>query len=309
MQESIEWQNFLQANKKDEVRIILIKSECMSVIEAKLSVYKKFKPYIDSENIFLLHEFEEYDEIAKLSARKKLTCLSDELEKLSGEIPLDLKEIFNKAERKCLTKEKIRDICYNADINDDDDNRIGTVYSSAYLCYSVFTVKKLKVILVRETLNGIGNSLSSEICNEILHHIKSNVKSGLVSGFAELQKELSENLYYSVKDIVITAIFFIFSSWIGLIVTVGMLFVTLVWPEDINSESWRQKVADEIYEKVKEKKSAILEKVRPKLDDRCRETSTELKNVAQKVLTLRENIHVENQGQSKYNSPFHKNVF
>lgn len=309
MQESIEWQNFLQANKKDEVRIILIKSECMSVIEAKLSVYKKFKPYIDSENIVLLHEFEEYDEIAKLSARKKLTCLSDELEKLSGEIPLDLKEIFNKAERKCLTKEKIRDICYNADINDDDDNRIGTVYSSAYLCYSVFTVKKLKVILVRETLNGIGNSLSSEICNEILHHIKSNVKSGLVNGFAELQKELSENLYYSVKDIVITAIFFIFSSWIGLIVTVGMLFVTLVWPEDINSESWRQKVADEIYEKVKENKSAILEKVRPKLDDRCRETSTELKNVAQKVLTLRENIHVENQGQSKYNSPFHKNVF
>lgn len=88
-----------------------------------------------------------------------------------------------------------------------------------------------------------------------------------------------------------------------------MLFVTLVWPEDINSESWRQKVADEIYEKVKENKSAILEKVRPKLDDRCRETSTELKNVAQKVLTLRENIHVVNQEQSKYNSPFHKNVF
>lgn len=157
----------------------------MLVIEVKFFVYKKFKFYIDLENIFFFYEFEEYDEIVKLSVRKKLICLFDEFEKFSGEIFFDFKEIFNKVECKCLIKEKIRDICYNVDINDDDDNCIGIVYSSVYLCYLVFIVKKLKVILVWEILNGIGNFFSLEICNEILYYIKLNVKSGFVSGFVE----------------------------------------------------------------------------------------------------------------------------
>lgn len=281
--------------------MILIKSECIPVIEAKLSAYHKFKPHIDSEDIFILHEFEEFDEIAKLSAQKKITWLYEELENLSGKIPHDLEEIINKAEGKSLTKENIRDICYFVDLNDDDGNRIGTVYSSAYLCYSVFTVKKLKGVLVRETLNGIGNSLGSEICNGILQHIESNVKSSLVNGFADLKMELSEKLYYSVKDIVITAIFFIFSTWIGLIFTVSMIVVTLVWPENINSESWRQKVADEIYEKVKENKSAILENFKPHIESRCQKTSQDLKDVAQKVFDLQKEIHLVNQKQCEYN--------
>lgn len=283
------------------MRVILIQSKCMPIIEAKLEVYKRFKSHIDSENIFLLHKFEEYDEVAKLSAHKKISCFCDVLQDLSRSIPYDsLRGILDTAAAKSLTGDKIRSICYSVYLF-DDTKAVGTVNSDAYLCFSVFRIKRLKGALVQESLNRIGNSLGSEICNGILHHIESNVKSRLVNDLADLKIELSENLYYSVKDIVITAIFWIFSPWVGLIVTAGMIFVNLVWPENINSESWRRKVANEIHDKMQENRSAILNRIRPDIENSCINTSADLQTVVKNLIALQQKIHLVDQQKCKLN--------
>lgn len=55
-------------------RIILITSKHVYAVDAKLAVYKKYKEEIDAHQPILLHhEYEEFDEVAKLNAFKRLS--------------------------------------------------------------------------------------------------------------------------------------------------------------------------------------------------------------------------------------------
>lgn len=57
-------------------RIILITSKHVQSVDAKLAVYKKYKEEIDAYHpiqILLHHEYEEFDEVAKLSAINRLS--------------------------------------------------------------------------------------------------------------------------------------------------------------------------------------------------------------------------------------------
>lgn len=61
-------EDFFDFGKENIPRVILIRSKCISVVEAKLEVYRKYKLNINKGDIFLQHEYEEYDEVAKPSA-------------------------------------------------------------------------------------------------------------------------------------------------------------------------------------------------------------------------------------------------
>lgn len=55
------------------VKIILIRSKSFPVVEAKLMVYRRYSQEINDKNIYLQHELEEIDEVAKICAYKKLS--------------------------------------------------------------------------------------------------------------------------------------------------------------------------------------------------------------------------------------------
>lgn len=62
-----DWKGFLRTNSENTIKVILIQSKSLRVIEAKLRVYKEFQQEIDSDNIVLQHVLEDYEEVAKLS--------------------------------------------------------------------------------------------------------------------------------------------------------------------------------------------------------------------------------------------------
>lgn len=70
-----DWERFLQANQKDQVKVILIHSKSVRVIEAKLKVYREYKSVIDAKNIFLQHVYDDFEKVVKLSVHNKLTWL------------------------------------------------------------------------------------------------------------------------------------------------------------------------------------------------------------------------------------------
>lgn len=281
------------------MRIILIKSDSLPIVEAKLEVYNAFQYHIYSNNIYLHHEFEKYDEIAKFSFHRKLSSLSDAIEDISKSIPIaNLTRIIIDAEEEVFTDRNIRDLCHRVIIR-DDEKYVGTADDRSYVCYSMFKVRHLKGYLVEETLKNVGESLGSAICTGILQYIESKVKSELKRDLIHLKVELTKELFASISLIVVGVISLFISSWLSLLIAACTLFISLVMSVDVNSYEWRNKVADEIGEKVRENKNAILHKVLPDIETLCRKTSTDLENVAYSLQAHRREIQLVDQEQCK----------
>lgn len=281
------------------MRVILIKSDSLPIVEAKFEVYKALKDRINSEKMCLHHVLEEYDEIAKLSFHRKLSSFSGIIEDLSKNIPIEgLTTIIKEAEEKVFTHWNVRNLCYSAIIR-NGERYVGTAEDGSYLCYSMFTVKILKECLVEETLKKIGESLGSEICTGILRYIESKVKSELKKDLIRLKVELTKELFVSISLTVLVAFAYFYSPWLSLLLTVTTFFFTLVMRVDVNSNEWRSKVADEICEKVRDYRSAILCKILPDIETLCKKTSKDLENVAELLLAHQREIQVVNQMQCK----------
>lgn len=298
-QDPKKWEEFLQANKHDEVRIILIKSDSLSIVEAKFEVYKALKDRINSENMFLHHVLEEYDEIAKLSFHRKLSSFSGIIEDLSKNIPINsLTAIIKKAEENVFTHRNVRNLCLSVIIR-NDEQYVGTAEDDSYVCYSMFTVRKLKECLVEETLKKIGESLGSEICTGILRYIESKVKSELKKDLIRLKVELTKELFVSISLTVLMAFAFLYSPWLSLFLTVTNIIVTFVVHVDVNSYAWRDNVANEICEKVRAHQSEILNNILPDIKTLCQKTSSDLENVAELLQAHQREIPIVNQMQCK----------
>lgn len=84
---------FFEVNDDDQAKVILIRSNGISIVKTKLAVYRKYRNAIISKNIFLHHEYEEIDEIAKLVAYKRVSSYCNFLESAVNE----LKETFNRS--------------------------------------------------------------------------------------------------------------------------------------------------------------------------------------------------------------------
>lgn len=59
--------DFFEFRKENIVRVILIKSDFIGVIDVKLEVYRNYRFFIDLGMIVLYYIYDEYDEIVKLS--------------------------------------------------------------------------------------------------------------------------------------------------------------------------------------------------------------------------------------------------
>lgn len=107
---SDDWERFLQANQKDRVKVILIHSKSVRVIEAKLKVYKKYNTVIESSNLFLQHEYDDFENVSKLSVHNKLTWLYGVVETFRNNLN-NLNRILKNESNSVLTEDYLKELC------------------------------------------------------------------------------------------------------------------------------------------------------------------------------------------------------
>lgn len=106
------FQNFLDGDSP--TKVILITSKSLPIVKAKLTVYKKYKHVINKKNIFLQHEHEEFDDVAKLIAYQKVMEFCSSVESVINAFSVDLYKIVSDYEGRPLTANKITKMCLKA---------------------------------------------------------------------------------------------------------------------------------------------------------------------------------------------------
>ena len=71
---------FFTPRKDYNPRVILVSSNSLSVIEAKLKIIREFLDVKSPENIFIHHEYDDNDEVSKLSAFYKASFICDQID-------------------------------------------------------------------------------------------------------------------------------------------------------------------------------------------------------------------------------------
>uniref|UniRef100_A0A8W8NZR8 Peptidase S1 domain-containing protein n=1 Tax=Magallana gigas TaxID=29159 RepID=A0A8W8NZR8_MAGGI len=281
---------FFTGRKKDIVKIILIHSKSLNVIEAKEKVYKKYKDVFHSEKCYVQHVCEEYGEVSKLSGHRKITKYTQLVQSLIEMIPLDdIEDIINRAANRSLSKESITELCFSAVIQES-----GNTDSDPYYCRSFFTVRRLKRELVENTMESMRQSLVSEVRSEIHQHIAKNVKGkvGPIQFFISLA-------FPTILNSMILGVAIIVALWVSsiaaLIVSAFVIGASFLFAVDVNSTSWRRKVADEIHENLSKNKEKVLKDISSNIKRRCKETIDQLKTFTRHLEDFQRRINLIDQ--------------
>lgn len=100
-----------ETEEDTRIRVILIRSKSLPVVSAKRIVYKNFKQVINEKGIFLQHEYDEIDDVAKLIAYRVILSFCSSVESLvnafTADLPKSMADYFNES----LTAKQIRIIC------------------------------------------------------------------------------------------------------------------------------------------------------------------------------------------------------
>lgn len=262
----------------------------MNVIEAKEKVYKKYKDFFHSKKCYVQHECEEYGEVSKLSGHRKITMYTQLVESLIEMIPLDdIEDIINRAANRSLSKESITLLCFSAVIQES-----GNTDSDPYYCRSFFTVSRLKRELVEKTMESMRQSLVSEVRSEIHQHIAKNVK-GKVGPFQFFISLAFPTILNSMILGVAISVALWVSSIAALIVSAFVITASFFFAVDVNSTSWRRKVADEIHENVSKNKEKVLKDMSSNIKRRCKETIDQLRTFTRHLKDFQRRINLIDQ--------------
>lgn len=77
-------------------------------------VYKKYKHIISEKKIFLQHEYEEFDEVAKMVAYEHLMTFCTSVESVINAFSVDLYKLITDSKEEPLTIPKIKHLCSTA---------------------------------------------------------------------------------------------------------------------------------------------------------------------------------------------------
>lgn len=269
--------------ENDEVlKVIFVHSKSLRVVETKLEVYRKFKSLFEFKMVHLQHVYEDFDDIAKKSANAKIFPFPRVIFKLSSiieRIPYEiLDKIVSKAAKENLSKEKITHICFNEFIT--DGGNVGTVDNNSYTCRNFVTLERIKWKLVIQTLHTIGELLEVEICKKMVFHIEHQMKIVFKGDRKKLNLDIFgtflTDIYYELLSSSYVSIFDPFFDF-------GSVIATFVTSVDVNSQSWRGKVADEIYLVLSKNQKYILDELFCFVERMCRCSAEDLKNVARSI--------------------------
>lgn len=281
---------------KNVVKVILIHSKSVNVVEAKEIVYNEYKHRLYSENVHVQHASEDYDTVFKLSGHRKITMYMQLVESLRQSIPLDdIENIVNRAASSTLSKENITRVCFDAVIQES-----GNTDSDPYNCRSFLTVRRLKRELVDKTLDSVSQSLGSDVSSEIQRHIAREFRNR----FDTSQLFFTFFIPIVIFDSMILGIGLIAAIWInpiaGLIITVVGIGSTFLFTVNVNSTSWRRNVATEIHDNLATNKEKVLREISLNVKKRCIETINRLRDVSRQLEDFKRKIHLIDQDTGEF---------
>lgn len=281
-------------------KVLLIHSNSMQVADARLKVYETFKSYIEPEEIFLHHEYEEIDDIARWIACQKIesTCafVKSKMESLSK---IHLVSVIDVALNDSLTIENIRDLCFKVVIKIKNE-RVGAAGDAGYVCRLSLNVQRLKRILVEETLKETAKFLGTRICNGILHHFEILVQRKLTEDLERLQFEISDEIHARIQFYITAIIIDIIQSIGNLLFSIGIFFFTIIYPVDINSKEWRSQIAEEVFEKIVVNRPIITSHISKEMMKICSKTVCDLKHIRSQLTDFKSEIYPKDKTQGKY---------
>lgn len=237
------------------------------------------------------HELEEYDEVFKFCAHKKIVQFRKLLESIMKGIPKhNIQSIIEEAVNKALSRENITQLCYDSVIRG-----YGNVDSSSYKCYSQSTVDDLKDELSETTIHCVSSSLGSELCNGILRNIEKEIQSTVHVGI-----RMPLHPFGPMEFDFVALISSLLNSVIGIARAIVTSIVTYWRGVDVNSRSWRSDIATEIHEMVLKNKPKVLKELDSIITLRCRATEDHLEQICEKLEDIRGCIHLADQTASRY---------
>lgn len=243
------------------------------------------------------HIYEDFDEIAKLSAYKKISYYRNFVREMIDTFSTyNLEKVIIESVSRVLTKANIRRVCFEVVVR-HDNNYVGTVENTAYNCRYSGTVTRIKEILTEETLCDTARKLGSEICTGILMHIESVVQTTLSAELGKIKSDMSTIIFL---DIINETVVKIFRTIYGVIISVTTFFSTIFRPVDVNSEEWRSLVADEIYFNIWKKRDFLRDSILDNLTNLCAKTREDFEFITSKLEKFQKRVIPEDQKQCKY---------
>lgn len=273
MQDPEDRSNFFDVTRKDLVKVILVEGIWQSVSKTMEKVYQNYQEYIDSGMFHLHHESEQYVEVAKLSAFQKIDSYKQYVESITASIPLDnMQDIVKNAVDRALTEERIKQLCHNTHVHG-----IGKVGCSSYYVRFFLTLHKIKSELKEKTIESIKECLGSEICAEIQEQLTLKIQD-------KLQLDIILDALNLVSTVILASMLFVMTTLInpvaGVVAAVATGLITCFSGKDVNSKSWRDGVAMEIFKEVSNNKVAIINELSAHLWKTFHVTTDHLKTVA-----------------------------
>lgn len=260
-------------------RVILIHSKSVQVDDAKFLVDKTFKSYIGHGHIFIHHECEDTDDIARWIACEHIVPSCEYLESIIESISeTHLVSALDDAFNISCTRENIRKLCYEIFIQTKDET-VGAVGCQSYVCRLSFNVQRLKSTLVKDTLSKTANFLGAKICSGILHHVETMVQKKIEEDLTRQQFKFSDEIHENIEISIRAIINSVFAAAVDFIISIGVFFITIIYPVDINSKAWRKQIADEIFVKIRDSRSTLKERILEKIGSVCSNTSDDLKYI------------------------------
>lgn len=205
-------------------RVIFVDSKGISVIEAKLKVARE---YIDArypDNFFIHHNYDDNDELSKLSAFCKVSFICDKIKCMTKSIPVNqVVKVVSREVSKLSSKTTVS-LFGGRSKRNDQSGRDRLQSMQMLLEETIERICKLLGLLIYEKLMS-SSSLQIVICDTIPYEIYEKMlfeamKINIISG-------------YKTK--------FGFRN-----------------PEDVNFETFRRNVGDNLFQLIREKREDIV---------------------------------------------------
>lgn len=282
LQEEID---FFHRRNDDLIKIILIKGGSANVTETKRKVHQKYEKFISFQNIYLHHESENYAEIAKLIAHKKVETYRQYVMTVKDSILINrIGHIVKNVVFRALSKERITELCFEAIIE-----KSGNIESGPYYCHSSSTVKRLKKELMEKTLQSVSDYLGSNICEEMQRCIVIDIQSKFDFDLDPFTKFLGISKLILIESI-LTGLAEFIDLYVAVIVGAATVLGKFIVAINVNSRSWRSNVASEIFKKVYKNRDEVVKEVTSNVMDLCGITNFELGRIARQLDTFRSRL-------------------
>lgn len=235
-------------------RVIFVTSKSISVIEAKLSVFRKYTDFMTGDNISISHEYDDNDELAKLSALYQASVFLSEIIKIRKSLSLHiLHKVVQEIYASNFLKAVILKECVKVVISTDDIGR----YSEKISLFSTkIKADHFRQMLVRKTIQ--------RLCSDaIMHDIMSK----------EIRNEIFTGIFAQALHIHVTDDLNWFSEKTGPTSSL----------DDINTETMREDVGRAIYELITERKIMIQDSI----VEICLKTQDDLQNLCMVLKTFK----------------------